>query len=58
MSFGCSRKKLVNAKNFKDRIINTQMVTFEKFKNWPTTVTQKLTHKRYSKIDPQMLLKK
>ena len=33
MSFGCSRKKLVNAKNFKDRIINTQMVTFEKFKN-------------------------
>ena len=36
MSFGCSRKeleKLANAKNFKDRIINTQMVTFEKFKN-------------------------
>ena len=27
-------------------------------KKWPTTVTQKMTHNCYSKIDPQTLLKK
>ena len=35
----------------------TQKLTHKCYSKLLTNVTQKLTHKRYSKIDPQMLLK-
>ena len=46
MSFGCSSKGLGK---FQNRIPNTRSVRFKKYK--------KMIHKRYSKSDPQLLLK-
>ena len=46
MSFGCSSKGLGK---FQNRIFNTRSVRLKKYK--------KMIHKRYSKSDPQLLLK-
>ena len=56
MSFGCSSeelKKLLNAKKFENRIINTQRGRLRKFKN----DLEKWSFVRYSRSDPQTLIK-
>ena len=66
MSFGGSSEKLeklLNAKNFQNKIINTQRVRLKKWwqsllKKWHTNRSQKLNHERYSKVKPQLLFKK
>ena len=61
MSFGCWSKefeKMLNVKKCQNRMLNTQRVRSNKFKNWPAIVTQKVIYKRYSKSNPQLLLKK
>ena len=52
MSFGCSSKEY---EKFQDRMI-LKGLGLKSSKKWSTNVVPKLTHKRYSKIDPQTLL--
>ena len=60
MSFCCfstELEKLLNAKKLPYKIINTQRIRLKNLKKWSTNVTQKVIHKRYSKVEPQALLK-
>ena len=55
MPFGCSGKEI---EKFQNKTLNTKRVRVKKSKRVPTNHTEKVTHKRYFKIDPQLLLKK
>ena len=60
MSFSCfsiELEKLLNTRKLPYKIINTQRIRLKNLKKWSTNVTQKVIHKRYSKVEPQALLK-